>query len=127
MLFRSFGIAKRTVVLHRTGRELDSVLQLVISDTTDSEVSGLAQKPCSYGRCQGRKYMPIVGQPFPLPLSAPAPIFRSRQYFCDAAFHIVYASSELVAAIKAARLKGAIFEWPSTGQSLGKQSTAYSR
>jgi hypothetical protein len=118
-VFRPFGIGQREVVLHAGGTAVDNVVQLAITCEVDADVSGIPSKPCPYGRCEARKYFVGCGERMPGPAQVEAPIMRSRQYFGDAAFHLVYVSMELYSRIHAAQLKGAEFDLPRTGLKRG--------
>jgi hypothetical protein len=108
-LFRPFGIEKRPVLVHSTGAVMDNVVQLVISQETEANTDGLDYKTCPYHRCQSRKYMPSGEGHFPGPREMVMPICRSRQYFCDAAFNLIYVSHVLYTKIRQAELLGVGF------------------
>lgn len=109
-VFAAFGIEQRPALLHATGAPIPSAVQLVISSEVDAQLEGLQFRTCPFKRCRGVKYFPKAGCRLPPPVDIPAPIFRSRQAFGDAAYKIVYVSMDLYAAIYSAGLRGASFE-----------------
>jgi hypothetical protein len=111
-VFEPFGIGFRPTVLHRTGVELDDLVQLDIRRAVDVNVEQLKKfKDCR--RCGRRKYWPkYLGGPYPPPVVADAAIFRSKQYFGDGllAFNLVFISNRLFHEIRSIGLRGLTFQ-----------------
>jgi len=94
------------VLLHKTGAELDTVVQLVIDNVAEVKVNGIPSKACS--RCGGKDYgRSCRGFP-PLPSTTKAAAFKSTQYFNGA--RRVYVNYALYKRIADAKLKGAEFD-----------------
>jgi hypothetical protein len=108
-VFEPLGIACWPVVLDRTGEEIESVVQLKISHHVDLNLNESNVAVCpTCGRTKTR--MDLTGF-CPEPVSIPAPLFKSTQFFgSDAnAFNRVLVSSSLYKEIKKDRLRGAEF------------------
>ncbi len=107
-IFRPLGIGFVPVVLHKTGAELDNVVQLSIDTFVDVFVDGIpVEHICS---CCGRQSYERVCRGFPpSPVNVCAPIFKSTPYFHGSAKRI-YVSGDLYRTILCASLKGAYFE-----------------
>jgi hypothetical protein len=109
-LFQPLGINCRRVLLHRTGQELESVLQLDIPQLVpllmDSET--YAFERCVF--CDRKKYKHVTGF-FPSPQASNLPLFKSVQYFGSgaSASRAVLVSKALYRRIKDAALKGIEF------------------
>jgi hypothetical protein len=108
-VFEPLGIACWPVVLDRTGEEIESVVQLKISDYAElilDEASAIVCPTC--GRTKTR--MDLRGF-CPEPVSIPAPMFKSTQFFgSDSnAFNRMLISSSLYKEIKKDRLRGVEF------------------
>ncbi len=117
-VFEPLGIDYWPVVLDRTGDEINSVVQLKISHHADlnlDEANAIACSTC--GRTKTK--MDLRGF-CPEPVSIPAPIFKSTQYFGSdgAAFNTVLISSFLYKEIKKNSLRGVEFYpcGPDSGQ-----------
>jgi hypothetical protein len=106
-VFRPFGIGSWPVLLHKTGVELDTVVQLSIETIADVRVDGtLLEHVCS--RC-GRQSSQRSCRGFPPgPVHAEAPIFKSSQCF-HGSDRSVFVSNCLYQEIVGAKLKGAGF------------------
>jgi hypothetical protein len=108
-VFEPLGIACWPVMLDRTGEEIESVVQLKISDHADLILDEANATVCpTCGRTKTR--MDLRGF-CPDPVSIPAPIFKSTQFFgSDSnAFNRVLISSSLYKEIKKDRLRGVEF------------------
>jgi hypothetical protein len=108
-IFRPFAIGYWPVVFDGTGNEIDSVVQLRISHYADLKHDEASSVVCSIcGRTKTK--MDLRGF-CPKPGSAPAPIFKSTQYFgSDAgAFRRVLVAPVLYEAIKKSGLRGIEF------------------
>jgi hypothetical protein len=109
-VFEPLGINYRPVLLHRTGQELDSVVQLDIPQLVpllmDSEAYSFER--CMF--CDRKKYKQVTGF-FPAPQSTDFPLFKSVQYFGSgrSARRAVLLSNALCRRIRDAALKGAEF------------------
>lgn len=108
-IFRPFGVQIRPVLQYRTRQGLSSVVQLVVSESVETQIQGLPFKTCSYGRCDRRKYMPIAGRGLPAPRESAGPMFRSREYFGDWAFNAIYVVRPLYLKLIAAGVRGVTF------------------
>jgi hypothetical protein len=108
-VFEPLGIACWPVVLDRTGEEIESVVQLKISDHADLILDEANATVCpTCGRTKTR--MDLRGF-CPVPVNIPTPIFKSTQFFgSDSnAFNRVLISSSLYKEIKKDRLRGVEF------------------
>jgi hypothetical protein len=109
-IFEPLGIKCRPVLLHRTGQELDSVVQLDIPHlvplTMDSKA--YAFERCEF--CDRKKYKHVTGF-FPTPQATGFPLFKSAEYFGSGAgaHRAVVISSALYLKIRDASLRGAEF------------------
>jgi len=109
-IFQPLGINCRPVLLHRTGQELDSVVQLDIPQLVtllmDSEDHAFER--CMF--CDRKKYKHVTDF-FPSPAPVDFPLFKSVQYFGSgaSAHRAVVLSNALYCRIRAAALKGAEF------------------
>jgi hypothetical protein len=109
-VFEPFGVNKRPVVLHSSGKELDSMVQLVVGQDVEVDTKGVPQKTCPFRQCSEVKHFPKVGKRFPAPTESVSSMARSIQYFHDSAFHVVYTSMALYARIHASGLRGVEFD-----------------
>jgi rRNA maturation protein Nop10 len=110
-LFEPFGIGCRPVVLNKSGRELDTVVQLDITELVDLSSDDLADAPfetCVH--CGRLKYLPI-GRFDPAPGPTSAPMFRSKQFFGSggAANRLVMVSNAVYAKAQTLNLRGVGF------------------
>jgi hypothetical protein len=106
-VFRPFGIAFRSVVLDKTGAELDTVVQLSIEAVADVNMDGIPlEHVCS--RCSRKSYQRSCRGFPPMPVHADASIFKSTQYF-HGSERRVYVSNSLYRNIAEVKLKGADF------------------
>jgi hypothetical protein len=108
-VFNPLDIGYWPVVLDRTGEEIESVVQLKISHYADLNLDETSATVCpTCGRAKTR--MDLRGF-CPEPVSIPAPIFKSTQFFgsdCNA-FNRILISSSLYKEIKKERLRGVEF------------------
>jgi hypothetical protein len=109
-IFEQFGIGFRPVLHHKTGNQLQSIVQLDITQTTDLKTENLALTQCSV--CKRQKYPPTVTGFFPAPSSTYLVLAKSRQYFGSgaSAFQQIMVGHELYVKIKKAGMKGADFQ-----------------
>ena len=108
-VFEPLGIACWPVVLDRTGEELESVIQIKISDHTDLILDEANSSVCpTCGRAKTK--MDLRGF-CPEPVTIPAPIFKSTQFFgSDSnATNRVLMSSSLYKEIKKDHFRGVEF------------------
>ena len=108
-VFEPFGIGGRPVT-DSDGRDLTSVLQLVIEDEALVDPAGLSFDECS--KCRRLKYLPSTRGPFPPLAEEPQrPIARTRQYFgsgAQAARPVVVSralAQEIVAGVRGVSLR----------------------
>lgn len=108
-IFQPLGIGCRPVVLNKTGVEIDSVVQLEISQSFDVKLGGQDAQECA--RCGRKKYRYVLRGPYPEPQGADAMIFKSSQYFGSGAgaFRLVFVSKVLYGKMKDVRLKGVVY------------------
>lgn len=108
-VFAPQGISYWPVVLNRTGREIDTVVQLKISDHVDLQIEDSILSRCDH--C-GRKKARLLRRGLsPVPVGVPAQMFKSTQWFgSDACAHnLVLVSSSLYREVTAACLRGVTF------------------
>jgi hypothetical protein len=105
-VFQPLGIECWPVVLHRTGVEIESVVQLRISHCAELKLDEVNATVCS--ACGRTKTKMDLNGFCPEPVSIPAPIFKSTQYFGSegAAYKRVLISSSLYKEIKKDCLRG---------------------
>ena len=109
-VFQPLGINCRRVLLHRTGQELESVLQLDIPQLVPLQMDSKAYEYERCMFCDRKKYKHVTGF-FPSPQATDFPLFKSVQYFGSgaSASRAVLVSKALYRRIKDAALKGAEF------------------
>lgn len=110
-VFEPFGIGCRPVVLDKSGRELDSVVQLELTELAElNDLDDLPFDTCA--SCGRIKYLPITGRFMPAPSKTSAAMFRSNQYFGSGASanRMVIVSQELFVKAQSAGLKGVSYE-----------------
>ncbi len=107
-VFEPLGVGCWPVVLDRTGEEIGSVVQLKVTHYADLKLDkeGIV---CSH--CGRRKASLDLTGFSPSPINAPAPIFKSTQYFGSnaTAFRRVLITSSLYTEIKKNSLRGIDF------------------
>jgi len=101
-VFKPLGIEMRPVVVHRTGIEIGSVVQLEIPHCCDLIFDDVSYQACSW--CNRRKYSPVFKGFLPKPIGPNRPIFKSNQSFGHGAqaFKLVMVSAALYRTIKQA-------------------------
>ncbi len=113
-VFQPAGIASQAVIQHRSGRQLETVVQLVIPAGPSVQVDALPYENCT--RCGRKKYLPVTRGFAPGPLVDAGGAFKSREFFGSgaSAFNLILIPSELYEAIKGAGVKGVTFQPCST-------------
>jgi hypothetical protein len=108
-VFEPFGIGFWPVLKHRTGSEISSVVQLRVSSEIDLCLDETDASRCSV--CGRKKTKFSLRGLCPRPVSIPAPIFRSTQYFGSdgLGFNRVFVSPALHRKISSSRLRGLKF------------------
>jgi len=107
-IFRPFGIGSRPVLLHKTGAELDTVVQLVVEAVAEVNVDRIPlERVCS--ECGRQDYHRSTRGFPPSPAPTEAAIFKSKQLF-NGYNGRVYVSNALYRKIVGAKLKGADFD-----------------
>jgi hypothetical protein len=111
-VFKPFGIASKPVLLDKTGKEIESVVQLDNSRAVDLQMGDRAYGFEECSKCGRRKYLPRITGFFPAPAPTNSALFRSTQYFGSgaSAHNAVLISATLYQKIKKADLKGAEFQ-----------------
>ena len=113
-VFRPFGISYIPVLHHRTGKKLNTVVQLDIKLIASSKLQ-LANHPYEICKvCKRKKYLPFVKGKFPSFTGAlpDAHAVKTQEYFGSGAeaFREIVISSALFHEITAHKIKGAKFE-----------------
>jgi hypothetical protein len=109
-VFAPFGVASRPVA-DRQGRELSSVVQLVIDEMAEIVEEGMTGESC--GECGRVKFLPVVSRRVPRFVSTPtSPLVKSRQYFGSGgqAYRYVAGRRELAAVIRRLDLRGVVLK-----------------
>lgn len=93
-------------VLGKNGGELNTVVQLVVTDEVEVEVSGLPAENCS--TCGRVKYPPMSRGFFPAVMGEPTSLARTSQYFGSgaSAFRPVLARQEIARALSEGKVQG---------------------
>lgn len=108
-VFEPHGIGRRAVI-DRSGRELQSVVQLVVAEEVGMVTTGLMSETCT--TCGRVKYLPISRGALPPLANEPlGHIVWSREYFGSGAstHHEVIVSQHVRSALEAAHVRGASF------------------
>jgi hypothetical protein len=109
-IFEPSGLKCRPVLLHRTGQELDSVVQLDIPHlvTLMMDSGTFAVERCEF--CDRKKYAHVTGF-FPTPQATVFALFKSVEYFGSgaSAHRAVVISSALCLKSRDTSLRGAEF------------------
>ncbi len=106
-VFRPFGVTSRPLLAFKSRAPLQTVVQLEILLRGEIDVAGIPNKTCescgvqTYTYDHSRNYAPM-------PLTAPGPIFKSRQIFHPFDL-LVYVDQELFRAIQESGFRGAGF------------------
>ena len=113
-IFRPFGIDKEPVIHHKTGRNLNSVVQLSIPRVIDAgrtPASMIVENRCA--DCHTVKFQPHVRGHFPLSVTPPsgAALTKTFQWFGSGslAYREVIVSQDLLVALTDAKIKGTHF------------------
>ena len=108
-VFKPYGVGALRVLHHRTGVEIDSVVQLVTHNLAEVDVERLGGEVCA--SCARVKYLPVTRGFPPNPLGEFSGLAKSSQYFGSGAnaFRLVLASKALYESIKASGIKGVAF------------------
>ena len=112
-VFAPFGVGCKPVVHHRTGQELETVVQLDVA-TTAAFPLRLTGKYASAAcpRCGRTKYLPVTRGRFPSFTGTPTDhMQKTQEAFGDgaSAWNAIVVSSDLFRAIRDHKLKGAGF------------------
>jgi hypothetical protein len=112
-VFRPLGIGRIPVVDHRTGNDLQTVVQLDIRLTADSALSVNDQNPYEICRsCNSKKYLPITHGSFPAFVRDPAcQACRTQELFGsgNSASNAIVVGNLVYRAIQSHRVTGATF------------------
>jgi hypothetical protein len=108
-VFRPFDIDSWPVILHGTGEEIDSLVQIRIHHQATVEPEGASNCSCSV--CGRSKAVRSLRGFAPAPMSSPASIFKSKEYYGSGslAVNLVYVCSSLYSEIKKSNLRGVQF------------------
>jgi hypothetical protein len=108
-VFKRLGIEKRPAVMHRSGVEIGSLVQLDIPQVCDLKLEGASHVECPF--CRRKKYSPVFRGFLPAPVAPNTPIFKSSQSFGAGAlaFKLIIVSADLYRRFKEVGLKGAEF------------------
>lgn len=108
-VFEPLGIGSKPVLLHKTERVLDSVLQLDIPVIIDLNYNNIQYEMCPV--CHRRKYQHVTRGFYPKPAETKADIFKSSEYFGSGGDggRLILVSNRLFRAIVEAGLKGVEF------------------
>jgi len=112
-VFSPLGVGKLSVVDHRTGIDLRTVVQLDIQDVARASLACDAEYPFEVcATCGRKKLLPITRGFFPGFTTAPAiSIGKTQEYFGSgaSAWHAVVVSRDVYKAIQGHQLRGAMF------------------
>ena len=108
-VFKPSGVRSRPVVLHQTGRVIESTVQIRIDAICEVESDRLPMQEC--GACGRIKYEYSLRGPYPAPVSPTAEIFKSSQWFGAGgrAFRLVMVSRDVFRRVREAGLRGITF------------------
>jgi hypothetical protein len=111
LLFKPLGINPLPVINHKTGRPLDTVVQLEITArATPINAADLPAEVCAV--CNRVKFMPLTRGPFPhVELPARVHIAKTREYFGSGSsgWQAVLVSQSLYRQVREHKLKGVEF------------------
>lgn len=111
--FKPFDVGCRPVVDHRSGQQLQSVVQLDIRATAASVLQAVEDLPSEVcTNCDRRKYLPVCKGFFPLLENGPTePILKTQEYFGSggSAWKAIIVSSALFQIVKGHKVKGVEF------------------
>lgn len=112
-VFQPFGVGCRPVIHHRSGQELQTVVQIDIAATAASTLQIAENQPSEVcTSCDRRKYLPISKGPFPSLVEEPTePMLKTQEYFGSgaSAWRAVIVSSALFQVVKEHKVKGVDF------------------
>lgn len=109
-VFAPLNVLSRGVENSAGDRQLDTVVQLVVSTEVSVALDGYPAVPCGF--CSRKKFEPIVRGKFPVLKDTPSShLSHTRQYFGSggSAHRAIIVSQELYRAILDRKLKGATF------------------
>lgn len=111
--FQPFGVGCRPVVDHRSGQELQTVVQIDITAIATSTLRIAENQPAEVcTSCDRRKYLPISKGPFPSLVEEPTePMLKTQEYFGSgaSAWRAVIVSSALFQVLKEQKVNGVDF------------------
>ena len=111
--FKPFGIDCKPVIHHRSGKELETVVQLDVAKIAKSSLQFTDEHRYAIcGDCNRKKYLPIVRGPYPLFEQQPSDhMLKTQEYFGSGASakKAIMVSSTLFRQIKQHKLKGVEF------------------
>jgi hypothetical protein len=112
-VFRPLGVGSLSVVHHRTGKKLKTVVQLDVKDVATSALAVDGKYPSeSCAVCGRAKYLPIVrGFWPPFESRQSAQLLRSREYFGSgaSAWKAIIVAQDVYRAIRDHKLSGVVF------------------
>ena len=108
-VFKPLGIEKRPAVVHRSGVEIQTLVQLDIPQVCGLKLEGAAYTECPH--CRRKKYPPIFRGFLPEPVGPNTSIFKSSQSFGSGAlaFKLVIVSADAYRKFRDVDLKGVEF------------------
>jgi hypothetical protein len=108
-VFERFGIKCRPVLQHPSGQEMETVVQLDISERAELLMESYPRVQCQ--RCGTRSYLHVNGF-FPSPAATGQHLFKSLQWFGDGSVPVqaVVVSQPLYRAIQDAKIRGLEFQ-----------------
>jgi len=110
-IFEPLNIGFQPVIRHRDGTQLESVVQLDVSDRSDVNVSGLNSETCP--SCGRVKYNWVTRGFSPSPVNPPIGVhaFKSSEWFGSdhSGNHMVFVSAKLYDDIVKSGIRGAAF------------------
>jgi hypothetical protein len=119
-IFRPFGIPCLPVLNHRTGEELETVVQLRVDSEATSAIRSSDHEWELCSSCNRKKYLPITRGSFPA-VEVPSDIHmaKTREYFGSgaSAWRAIIISAELYQEIEKQKIKGAEFQPVDVGSS----------
>lgn len=109
-VFRPLGVSTMSVLLHKSGDELTTAVQLAIPRQAALRLEGAPYEACS--TCGRTKYAPITHGFFPAPREPGGPIFKASETFGSGtlALAAILVAAPLYRTIRDAGLKGLEFQ-----------------
>jgi len=122
-VFEPLGVGCRLVILHKTGKVMNSAVQLDIPAIRDLALEDRKPEVCT--SCSRGKYRYSLRGAYPESADADVVIFKSSQYFGSGgqAFRLVLVANRLYRKIRDADLRGVTF-YPTAGSLDGLKDTA---